>query len=149
MDDVLREWADADLAFENLRSSLLDDAAAAAEERLAESARFLETHRVDEAIHALHEAMCAPHLRTTAGARLAQIYRDSDAPLDALACLEWVAQVPPATDESGHELAYELAVTLEALGQEAQALGVYRELIAEVGTGYRDIATRLERLAAA
>jgi hypothetical protein len=57
--------------------------------------------------------------------------------------------MPPADEESGHELAYELALTLEALGQDAQALGVYRELLAEVGPGYRDISTRARRLAAA
>jgi tetratricopeptide (TPR) repeat protein len=148
-DELLREWLDTELAFENIRNGLLDDAAAAAEERMSEASRLIEAHRLDEAIQALEEAMCAPHLRTSAGAKLAQIHRASDAPLDALACLEWVAQVPPATEENGHELAYELAVTLESLGQEAQALGVYRELVAEVGPGYRDIASRLERLAAA
>jgi len=57
--------------------------------------------------------------------------------------------MPPADEDSGHELAYELALTLEALGQDAQALGVYRELLAEVGPGYRDISTRARRLAAA
>ena len=148
-DDLLREWADMELAFDSIRNGLLDDAAAAAEERLAEATRFMQARRTDDAIQALEEAMCAPHLRTSAGARLAQIYRDANAPLDALACLEWVAQIPPATEDNGHELAYELAVTLEALGQEAQALGVYRELITEVGSGYRDIAARLEKLAAA
>jgi hypothetical protein len=57
--------------------------------------------------------------------------------------------MPPADEESGHELAYQLAVTLEALGQQAQAVGVYRELLAEVGPDYRDVAARAERLGAA
>ncbi len=68
--------------------------------------------------------------------------------MEALSCLEWVAELPPSTEDGGHELAYELAVTLEALGQHAQALGVYRELLAEVGPSYRDLAGRVERLRA-
>ncbi|HSL20994.1 MAG TPA: hypothetical protein VK886_05620 [Vicinamibacterales bacterium] len=138
-----------DQAFEEIRTSMIEDAAAAAEERLAEADRLLAVHKIDEAILALEEAACAPHLRATAGSRLAGVRRDRGEPLEALECLEWVAQVPPATEEGGHELAYQLALTLESVGQHDQALGVYRELLAEVGPAYRDVATRAERLAAA
>ncbi len=145
----LAEWSDPDRAFDELRMILLEEAAAAAEERFAEGVRLIDGGQTDQAIRALEEAMCAPHLRTPAGARLAGIYRDLGAPIEALACLEWVAEMPPASEESGHELAYQLALTLEALGQQAQAMGVYRELLAEVGPAYRDVAVRAERLGAA
>lgn len=127
---------------------MLEEAAAGAEERFAESARLVESGQIDLAVRALEEAMCAPHLRTPAGARLAAIHRDLGSPIEALACLEWVAEMPPASEESGLELAYQLALTLEALGQPAQALGVYRELLAEVGAAYRDVAARAGRLEA-
>lgn len=145
----LREWSDPDQAFDDLRTTLLEEAAAAAEERVAEAERLIQGHQYEEAVRSLEEAMCAPHLRAPAGARLARLYRDIREPMEALACLEWVAEVPPASADHGHELAYELAVTLEALGQQDQALGIYRELLAEVGSSYRDIAKRTERLAAA
>ncbi len=138
-----------DPAFEEIRSALLEDAAAAAEERLAEATRLIESRKYDEAVPALEDAMCAPHLRASAGSKLAYVYRVRGLPMEALECLEWVAQLPPPTEESGHELAYQLALTLEAVGQRAQALGVYRELLAEVGPNFRDVAQRAERLAAA
>ncbi len=141
--------SDVDSAFEEIRTALIEEAAAAAEERLTEAERLIESQQFNAAVASLEEAMCAPHLRASAGSRLAGVYRDRGAPMDALACLEWVAQVPPATEEGGHELAYQLALTLEAIGQESQALGVYRELLAEVGPQFRDVATRAERLAAA
>jgi tetratricopeptide (TPR) repeat protein len=145
----LREWSDSAQAFDDIRTVLIEEAAAAAEERLSEAQRLIESADTDHAVRALEEAMCAPHLRAAAGARLANVYRDSGAPIEALACLEWVAEMPPPDEESGHELAYQLALTLEALGQQAQALGVYRELLAEVGPAYRDIAARTGRLSAA
>ena len=138
-----------DPAFEEVRSALLEDAAAAAEERLAEATRLIEGKKYDEAVPALEESMCAPHLRAIAGSKLAYVYRVRGLAMEALECLEWVAELPPPTEESGHELAYQLALTLEAVGQEAQALGVYRELLAEVGPAFRDVAQRAERLAAA
>lgn len=147
--ELLSDLGDADQAFQDFRDGLLEEAAAVAEERFVEATRLIESHRLEEAARALEEAMCAPHLRSPAGSRLARIYREQGAAMEALTCLEWVAEIPPSSEESGHELAYELALTLEALGQHAQALGLYRELLAEVGPGYRDIEERAQRLAAA
>jgi len=147
--DLLKTWSDPEGPLEEIRSGLLEDAAAAAEEGFAQAARMIDARQFADAERALEDAMCLPHLRVPAGAQLAQVHRGRSAPEEALAVLEWVAGMPPADEESGHELAYELALTLEALGQDAQALGVYRELLAEVGPGYRDISTRARRLAAA
>ena len=147
--DLLKAWSDPERPLDEIRSGLLEDAAAAAEEGFAQAARMIDARQFNDAERALEDAMCLPHLRVPAGARLAQVHRGRSAPEEALAVLEWVAGMPPADEESGHELAYELALTLEALGQDAQALGVYRELLAEVGPGYRDVSTRARRLAAA
>jgi tetratricopeptide (TPR) repeat protein len=136
-------------ADQEVRQALLEDAATAAEERFAEAARLTDAGNLDGAASALEAAMCVPHLRVPAGSRLARLHRDRGAAAEALSCLEWVAEVPPPTEESGHELAYELALTLEALGLHREALGVYRELLAVVGPRYRDIGRRVDQLVAA
>jgi len=147
--DLLKAWGDLERLFEDTRQTLLDEAATSAEEAFAEGSRLLAARRAHDAIAPLDQAMCLPHLRASAGSRLARVYRDTGDAVSALETLEWVAELPPADEESGHELAYELALTLEALGQESQALGVYRELLAEVGPTYRDVATRAQKLTAA
>ena len=147
--DLLKSWSDSAAALEDIQQGLLEDAATQSEERFAQASRLIAARQPHEAIAPLEDAMCLPHLRASAGSRLARIYRDTGEPADALALLEWVAEMPPADEDSGHELAYELALTLEALGQESEALGVYRELLAEVGPSYRDISTRAQKLTAA
>jgi tetratricopeptide (TPR) repeat protein len=147
--DLLKAWSDPARLFDDVQQALLDEAAAHAEEHFAQASRLVAARQLRDAIAPLEDAMCVPHLRATAGSRLARVYRDTGDPVDALELLEWVAEMPPPDEDSGHELAYELALTLEALGQESQALGVYRELLAEVGPSYRDIATRAQRLTAA
>lgn len=147
--DLLKEWSDPDRPLEDVRNSLLEEAAAIAEEGFAQAVKMVTARRFADAWRPLEEAMCLPHLRVAAGAELARVSRDTGEPVEAMAILEWVAEMPPVDEESGHRLAYELALTLESLGQETQALGVYRELLAEVGPEYLDIATRVQRLAAA
>jgi tetratricopeptide (TPR) repeat protein len=147
--DLLKSWSDSAAALEDIQQALLEDAATQSEERFAQASRLIAARQPHDAIAPLEDAMCLPHLRASAGSRLARIYRDTGEPAEALTLLEWVAEMPPADEDSGHELAYELALTLEALGQESEALGVYRELLAEVGPSYRDIATRAQKLTAA
>ncbi len=126
-----------------------EPADATPEEWLVQSDEFIERGEFDAAIQALEQATCAPHLRCAVRCRLALIHLERGAPLEALACLESAAEAPPPTEEGGHELAYNLALTLEALGQPAQALGVYRELLAEAGSSYRDASSRMARLTCA
>lgn len=148
-DELLTPWIDAERIFEDVRTAALDAAAERGDQRLAEAARLVDANELDKAAEALEEAMCTPRLRAAAGSRLAHILLDRGAPIEALALLEWVAEMPPSSEDGSHELAYDLGLTLEALGEQAQALGVYRELLAEVGPHYRDVAVRAERLAAA
>jgi tetratricopeptide (TPR) repeat protein len=136
-------------SFDEIRIALLEDVTAAAEERLAAANRLIEAGNFQEALGFLEEAICVPHLRHSGGARLARAYRESGDCLNALDCLEWAAERPPVSEESGHSLAYELALTLEAMGERQQALGVYQELLSAVGPAFRDVAARADRLVAA
>ncbi|HZT75831.1 MAG TPA: hypothetical protein VFA27_04180 [Vicinamibacterales bacterium] len=137
-----------DPAFASLRDAVMDSLSARAEARFADAVARLDSHRTSEATHILHVVAAVPALRARAGTRLARVLRDRGATADAMAWLEWVAEAPPDTEDVGHDVAYEIAVTLEALGQYVEALGVYRELLHEVGATYRDVAARVQHLSA-
>jgi tetratricopeptide (TPR) repeat protein len=135
-----------DRALGEIRAALRERAFVATPARLEELDRLVDAGRFDEAATPLEIIACVPDLRMAAGTRLARVYRERGQPAAALVCLEWVAELPPATAEAGHQLAYELALTLEALGQHAEALGVYGELVADAGPGYRDVVARMTQL---
>ncbi len=42
-----------------------------------------------------------------------------------------------------------MALTLEAMGNRQDALGVYHELLSEAGPAFRDVAARADQLSAA
>jgi tetratricopeptide (TPR) repeat protein len=135
--------------FEEIRITVLDGAAEAIRAGLARAEDLIAAGELAQAKALLQDAMCALPLRHAAGARLARVYRETGDFASAMECLEWVAEREPADEAAGHELAYELAVTLEAMGQRDHALGIYRELLSEVGAGFRDVAARARQLAAA
>jgi hypothetical protein len=65
--------------------------------------------------------------------------------------VEWferAAEAPAPTPDASRALLYDLAETLENLGEHGRALAVIVELKAESG-GYRDVAHRIERLSKA
>jgi tetratricopeptide (TPR) repeat protein len=107
--------------------------------------RSEEEIALDAAFTELRERFCADIV--PAALRVARACREAGEPGEALAWLEWIAELPPADAAASHEIAYELGLALEAHGMRAEALGVYRELIAEVGPSYRDVASRMKRLA--
>ena len=113
------------------------------------AARLGSTGNVAGAKAALEPLMRTPELRPVAGVGLAQIYRHEGNFPRALHCLEQALEQPPINADNAHALAYELALTLEAMGQRNEALGLYRELLSEVGPGFRDVAARAEHLSAA
>ena len=63
----------------------------------------------------------------------------------AVSWLELASQVPAPTVEDSRALMYELGEVLEAVGETARALAVFRELQADAGA-YRDVAKRVDRL---
>ena len=66
----------------------------------------------------------------------------------AVEWLEQAADGPAATKEEGFAVLYELADTLERLGESARAMAILVDLDADAG-GYRDVRLRIEQLARA
>ena len=63
----------------------------------------------------------------------------------AIEWLERAAEAPAPTGDAGRALLYDLAKTLESVGEHARALAVFVELESESG-GYRDVAGQIDRL---
>ena len=120
-----------------------------ADEAVSVAARLIAAGDVSAAKATLEPLMATPGLRPIVGVHLAQLYRREGDYLRALHCLEQAAEQPPVHADNAHALAYELAVTLETMGQRSEALGLYRELLSEVGPAFRDVAARAEHLSAA
>jgi len=107
--------------------------------------KHLEEGRIEEGIAGLRDAARTPHRRVRAAADLGRLHiRRGELP-EAVEWLERAADGPPDSEEEGFGVLYDLAATLEQLGEYARALAVLIELDAETG-GYRDVRTRIEHL---
>jgi tetratricopeptide (TPR) repeat protein len=94
---------------------------------------------------ALQVAARSAHHRFRAGAMLGKAYLDSG---DRANAIEWYGRALEAaapSPQAQHALLYELALLLEASGENARALAVLLELQADAGE-YRDVSSRLEQL---
>ena len=102
--------------------------------------------QLQEATAALERAAKAPHIRFAAASALAGVCRERGQAWPAIEWLERAAQAPAPAPEEGHRLLYQLADSLEAVGEVARALAVCLELRSVAGD-YQDVALRVERLA--
>jgi tetratricopeptide (TPR) repeat protein len=102
--------------------------------------------RLDEAVAPLEAASRAPRYRFEAATTLGRIFLEGGETWRAIEWLERAAQAPAPTPEEGHQLLYELADALEAVGEISRALAICLELRAEAGD-YQDVAARVNRLA--
>ena len=148
VDDVT-EQQPADIPADPLEAWLDSTEVSAATDALATAERMRTAGNIEGAAAVLEALMDTPGLRPFVGVRLAQFYREQGNCIKALRCLELTAEQPPLDDDSGHALAYELGLTLESMGNRQDALGVYRELLSEVGPAFRDVAARADCLSAA
>jgi tetratricopeptide (TPR) repeat protein len=119
------------------------------EELAAEQYRLALTYRdmgmLDEAMAALEIAARAPRQRFDAASLLGRLHLERSQPAKAAAWFEKAAEAPAPTADAGRALLYDLARTLEQVGEQARALVVYVELEADAA-GYRDVSSRIERL---
>jgi tetratricopeptide (TPR) repeat protein len=120
----------------------------AAAEQYGLAVTYNELGMVDEAITALEEASRSPRQRFEAASMLARLLVERGELVKAVDWFERAAEAPATTPDSGHALLYDLAETLEKAGERARALAIFVELEAESG-GYRDVATRIDRLSKA
>jgi tetratricopeptide (TPR) repeat protein len=117
-----------------------------ATEQYAAGVEHLKHGRIDEAINSLEAASRVPMMRFLAGSQLGRLHISRGDLADGVEWLERAAQAPAPTPEEGYAVMYELADSLEQLGESARALAVLMELEADTG-GYRDVQTRIDRLA--
>ncbi len=123
-----------------------------AEEAAAEQYRLAVTYNEmnmpEDAIKALEAAARSPRQRFDAASMLGRLYlgrKDQDR---AIQWLERAAEAPAPTPDAGRALLYDLATTLELVGEHSRALAVFVELESESG-GYRDVEKQIERLSKA
>lgn len=136
LDQVFRGMRD-----ESSRGS--NEEAAAEQYRLALT--YHEMGMVEDAIAALQAAARSPRQRFDAASMLGRLYLESKDTNHAIEWLERAAEAPAPTPDAGRALLYDLAKTLEAVGEHARALAVFVELESESG-GYRDVNKQIERL---
>jgi tetratricopeptide (TPR) repeat protein len=126
-----------------------DSERTSAEEAAAEQYRLALTYHelgmTEEAIAALEAAARSPRQRFDACALLGRLFSESKETARAIEWFERAAEAPAPTPDAGRALLYDLAVTLESVGEQARALAVFVELESESG-GYRDVARRIQRL---
>lgn len=122
---------------------------ASSEEAAAEQYRLALTYHemdmVDDAIKALEAAARSPRQRFDAASMLGRLYLERKDSTHAIEWLERAAEAPAPTADAGRALLYDLAKTLESVGEHSRALAVFVELESESG-GYRDVAGQIERL---
>lgn len=119
------------------------------EEAAAEQYRLALTYHemgmTDDAIKSLEGATRSPRQRFDAASMLGRLYLDSKDLTQAIEWLERAAEAPAPTAEAGRSLLYDLARTLETIGESSRALAVFVELESESG-GYRDVSGHIDRL---
>lgn len=100
---------------------------------------------IDEAVRALEQAARSPRHRFEAAAALGRLYQEKNATALAVEWMERAAEAPAPSADEGRALLYDLGVMLEQVGENARALAVFLELLADAGA-FRDVQARVDRL---
>jgi len=116
-----------------------------AAEQLKLGKTCIEMGMFDDAVRALEQAARSPRQRFEAAAALGRIYRDRNEPAAAIEWMERAAEAPARSADEGRALLYDLGVTLEQAKENARALAVFLELLADA-SHYRDVQARVDRL---
>lgn len=120
-----------------------------AEEAAAEQYRLALTYHemgmTEDAMKALEGATRSPRQRFDAASMLGRLYLERKDLEHAIEWLERAAEAPAPTADAGRSLLYDLAQTLEVVGESSRALAVFVELESESG-GYRDVSGHIDRL---
>lgn len=116
-----------------------------AAEQLKLGKAYLDAGLHEEAIVALELAARSPRHRFEAAAALARLYQELNQPAATIEWMERAVESPSPSVEEGRALLYDLGLTLEEQGENARALAVFLELLADAGQ-YRDARARVGRL---
>jgi tetratricopeptide (TPR) repeat protein len=135
-----------DEAFARTRDTMArQPGAEEAAEQLRLGRTFIEMGMVDEAVKALAQAARSPRQRFEASSALGRLHKQRNEIPQALEWMERAAEAPAPSAEDGRALLYELGLTLEQSGENARALAVFLELLADAGS-FRDVQARVDRL---
>jgi tetratricopeptide (TPR) repeat protein len=107
-----------------------------------------EAGQIEDSIQALRASSRAPQQRFRAAAALGRIYQQRNDLPQAIEWFERAAEAPPPSPDEAYALFYELAASLESVGEVARALAICLELQAEAGK-YRDLSECIARLSKA
>ena len=132
--------------FERMRSEAArDQAASDVSAQLDEAMAHVREGRDDEAIAMLQAVARVPAARFRAAAQLGGVYLRRGDRAKAIEWMERAAEAPAPSPEEGAGLLYQLAASLEGIGESARALAVLLELEADT-PGYRDVRERISTL---
>ncbi len=133
-----------DAVFADLQQRHGDDRTVA-EQQLAAGRVFLAAGLASEAARAFERASAEPRMCFEAAHVLAQLHRSRGQLVEAVAWYERAAEAPVPDAAVKHSVLYDLAESLESLGESERALGVLLDLLSQV-EDYRDARPRLDRL---
>ena len=121
------------------------DDRAVAEQQLAAGRVFLAAGLLAEAARAFERASAEPRARFDAALALAELHRSRGQLGEAVGWYEQAAAAAVPDAAVKRAVLYDLAESLEALGETDRALGVLLDLLSQV-EDYRDARARLDRL---
>ncbi len=116
-----------------------------AEQQLAAGRVFLAAGLAAEAARAFERASAEPRTRFAASAALAELHRSRGQVVEAVRWYEQAAMAPAPDAAVKHAVLYDLAESLEGIGEGSRALGVLLDLLSQV-EDYRDARARVDRL---
>ena len=137
---------DLDSVFEGIRNKI-----SRGQERTEADAQYdralahMREGRLEDAIADLQAASRVPMLRFMAASQLGRLHIRRGELQAGVDWLERAAEAPAPTANEGFALLYDLADTLEQMGETARALAILMELETDA-SDYRDIRSRIERL---
>lgn len=135
--------AELDAAFTDLQRHA--DERTVAEQQLAAGRVFLAAGLASEAARAFERASTEPRARFDASLSLGDLHKSRGQLLEAVGWYEQAAMAPVPDAAVKRAVLYDLAESLEALGETDRALGVLLDLLSQV-EDYRDARARLDRL---
>jgi tetratricopeptide (TPR) repeat protein len=132
-----------DAVFDDLQRQA--DDRGVAEQQLAAGRVFLAAGLASEAARAFERASLEPRTRFGATLALAELHKSRGQLQEAVSWYEQAAMAPVPDAAVKRPVLYDLAESLEALGESDRALGVLLDLLSQV-EDYRDARARLDRL---
>jgi tetratricopeptide (TPR) repeat protein len=149
LEEPVQPPQDLESVFADMRArAAREEQAADASEQYERGLHHLEHGRVADALADLQGAARTPLFRFRASARLGRLYVARGDFQDGIDWLERAAEAPAPSPDEMLSVLYDLAGTLERVGEAARALAILMEIEADRGA-YRDVRERIGQLSRA